>query len=464
MKNLSIPLLCMIMLSCSSAEKSSDAGFSKFHLRDFKQATLENGLKVLYVEDKRLPYVNISVLVNSGYASDPSGKSGLTSLAIGLLDKGTSKRNASKVAGDLEQLGMNFEAATEADYSFVKLSALSWDEDKALENLSEIIIDPSFTQDEISRQRRLMLSALQKSIDDPSSFADDAFKEYFYGSHPYGRPSLGKINDLKKIKRKDIISHYIKYFNPSSSWLVVTGQYSPNIQSKLELHFGRWKNRDVGKFMFPKIDSFKGIQIRLVNNSSLVQSQIHIGHIGISRKIPEYLEVKVANTILGDGFASRLMKNVRVKQGLTYSIGSDFETRKDKGLFEISTFTKNKTTGLTISEVIKTYKEFYDKGVSEGEVESAKNYLIGMFPQIVETPERFSYNLLVLRIFDVPDSYLYDFQKNIQKITVKKVNAAIRKYFNPNDLKILVYSNKNEVLSQLENIGHVEVIDSKSIY
>ncbi len=453
---------CALVGCSSSTKKSGDSDASKFQLRDFKETTLSNGLKVLFVEDRRLPYVNFSVLVNAGYATDPNGKLGLTSFATELLDKGTSKRNAGQIADDLEQLGMNFDASTDADYSFIKISALSWNEDKALENLAEMIIDPAFSQGEIDRHRQQVLSALQKKVDEPSEYSQELFYSYFYGNHPYGHQALGKIQDVKTIKRKDLISHYIKFFNPKLSWLVVTGKYSPDIQSKLEKYFERWKDREEGKTSFTKIEQFKGVQIRLVSNPNLVQSQIFIGHKGISRKIPEYLDVKVANAILGDGFSSRLVKNIRIKQGLTYSIDSEFDTKKDQGVFFIGTFTKNNTTGQLLSETIKTYKEFYEKGVTEEEVQSGKSYLVGMFPQIVETPERFAYNLLVLRVFGVPDSYLYDFQKNIQKVTAIKVNEAIKKYFNPSDLKILIYSNKDQVLSQLQTLGHVEVLESKN--
>lgn len=457
-------LSAILVFGCSSGQKkpsSSTRAFGKFQLRDYKETTLTNGLKVLLVEDKRLPYVTLSVLVNAGYAHDPAGKSGLTAFTVNLLDKGTLTRSASQIADDLEQLGMSLSADTSADFSYLSLNALSWNQDKALENLSEILIDPSFIREEVVREKKQFLAAIKKRIDDPSSYSNELFYSYFYGQHPYGKTQLGEVSTVSSIRRKDIISHYIKYFSPKNSWLVVTGKFSNDIQPQLEKYFSRWKERETNALSFPKLAAFKGTNIRLVHNHSLVQSQIFFGGTGISRQIPEYLEAKVANTILGDGFSSRLVKNVRVKSGLTYSIDSEFDTRKDQGVFVIGTFTQNMAVRQTLQEVMNTYKEFYEKGVTDEEVQDAKAYLSGSFPQVIETPERFAYNLLVLRVYGVPDSYLMDFQKNLAKISTEKVNKAIKKYFNPTDMKILIYSNKDQVAAQLHDLGKVEVINAR---
>ncbi len=465
MYKLGVIFLVTLLLGCSSEQKKaaelSKAREQKFQLRDYKETKLTNGLRVLLVEDKRLPYINLSLLLNVGFAHDPDGKSGLTAFTVHMLEKGTLTRSASRIAEDLEQLGMSISSDTSADYSYLTLNALSWNQDKALENMSEIVIDPSFAREEVVREKKQFLAAIKKRVDDPSSYSNELFYSYFYGRHPYGKTQLGETASVGSIRRKDIISHYIKHFSPQNSWLVVTGKFSNDIQPQLEKYFGRWKERDVSKLSFPKLAAFKGTNIRLVHKDSLVQSQILLGGQGISRQTPEYLEVKVANTILGDGFSSRLVKNVRVKAGLTYSIDSEFDTRKDQGVFVIETFTQNRAVRQTLQEVMSTYKDFYNNGVSDSEVQDAKAYLSGSFPQIIETPERFAYNLLVLRVYGVPDSYLIDFQKNLSKITTDKINKAIKKYFNPTDLKILIYSNKDQVASQLHDLGKVEIVDAQ---
>ena len=176
----------------------------------------------------------------------------------------------------------------------------------------------------------------------------------------------------------------------------------------------------------------------------------------LSASNPDFLRLRIANTILGRGFVSRLMDHVRDNLGLTYSISSDFDARLDKGPFSITTFTKNQTTGKIIQEILTILETFHKEGVTKKEVSLAKKYLLGIFPQAIDTPERLAFNLLILRLYGVSDNYLRTYQSKISKITTRQVNAAIKKHLDPYNLKILIYAN-SKVLPQIRSFGIVEV-------
>ncbi len=442
--------------------RSSNNSKSEYHLRPYHEQTLANGLKILYVEDAALPYITYNLMLKSGSAEDPETTPGLSNFVAELLDKGTAKHDATKLADAMALLGADFNASVGDDYTMASASTLSTHGEELLNLMVEILLQPSFSENEVDRVRKQILAHLEKQIDNANSFADTVWEDYLFSSHPYGKPASGNLKSIESIKRKHIIQHYLKTYRPNNAFLAVVGKFTPELQQKIETAFSPWQARDVAPMTFPAVPAIHGVQIRLVDKPGMVQSQIRLGEPGIKRSNPDFLTLRVANTVLGGGFASRLVDKVRKQLGLTYSISSGFDARLDVGPFEVSTFTKNQTVGQTISETLKVLSEFREKGVTSTEVDRAKGYLKGVFPAAIETAEKLAYNLLLLRLYGIPDTYLTDYLKSIEQISTSDVNKAIKKYFDDKNLKVLVYSS-SEVLPQLQPIGVVDLKSAASL-
>ncbi|MCB0393871.1 MAG: insulinase family protein, partial [Bdellovibrionales bacterium] len=330
-----------------------------------------------------------------------------------------------------------------------------------LKLVGEIVTEQSFADAEIARAKSRTLSFIAKSSDDPSSFTDRAHNAFLYSSHPYGAPVAGTKSSVQAIQRKDIIRQYKKFFRPNNSVIAVVGNFDGNVLKEVESAFGKWESFPVESESLPKLEEAKGISLRVVDNPALAQSQIRIGHLGIKRSDEDFLSIRVANTVLGSGFTSRLMDTIRDNMGLTYSISSSFDSRLDRGPFEISTFTRNDMVGKTVKETLKIYKEFWEKGISEKELESTKAYLLGVFPQAIETKEKLAFNLLILRRYGISYDYLKDYGKNVSKMTLSEVNESIRKHFHPDNLKVTIYGPASKVVSQVRSVGVVETRNFK---
>lgn len=458
--------LALAVVACSSSTKVPAAGGDKgtvivpvkpdaksaYKLPDFQEKRLDNGLQLLFVPDKRLPYVSYSLLIRAGAVQDPPELSGLASMVAELLDKGTKKRGAPQIAADLGQMGADFDASASVEYSVISASGLSTQAEPLLKNLLEIVTQPTFTDHEIERQRQQFLSAIERQVDNPEAFANLAFNAFLYGSEPYARSVTGNTKSIQAIKKKHIIQHYLKYFRPNNAILAVIGNFTPELATQVEKDFGSWQPREVSPPKFGEPPAIKGLQVELVDKPGLVQSQIRMGHIGIARLNDDFLPIRVANTILGGAFASRLNNRVRKELGLTYGVSSAFEPRLSPGPFEISTFSKNATAGQTVSESLSVLSQFKDQGVTGDELEMAKGYLKGVFPQAIETPEKLVFNLMLLRFYGVPDSYLTNYLTDVDRLTLSDVNRAIKKYFDDRNIKVVVYSNAADVKSQLETL------------
>ncbi len=473
-KSLASLLALLALASCTSKEKApetkvnpdgstsvvynnSASGGDGFKLRDYEEKTLPNGLRILFIPDQSLPYVSLQMLVRGGASQDPEAQSGLASFVAELLDKGTAKRSAPQIANDLGQLGAAFDASASEDFTMITASALSMQAEPLLQNFVEIITQPAFSNAEIERMRKQIQAQIARRVDSPGAFAAVAFADFLYGSHPYARPNSGTPKTVSGIKKKHLIQTYIRYFRPNNSILAVVGKYTPEYAKKIEESFGAWQKRDVPAPTYPQIPPIEGVQIRLVDKAGLVQSQIRMGHLGIKRQNEDFIALRMANTILGGAFASRLNSRIRKDLGLTYGVSSQFDARMDSGPFEISTFTKNESTGQLISETLKLLKEYKENGATSKEVETVRGYLKGIFPTAIETPEKLAMNLLLLRLHGIPDTYLTQYLREVDRLSTSDVNRVVKKYIDDKNLKIVVFSSAPAVQKQLEAIGKVEV-------
>ncbi|HVK61989.1 MAG TPA: pitrilysin family protein [Bdellovibrionales bacterium] len=425
-------------------------------LRGFEEKALGNGLRILYVPDESLPYISFSLLVKTGAAADPEGQEGLSAFIAEMLDKGTSKRSAQQIARDLGVMGADFSATSSYDYSLVSASAISSQADTLLKNIIEIATEPSFSDAEIERVRKQMLASIQRRVDNPDLYADLAFSEYLFGAHPYGRPVTGSAKAVKSLSKRNLIRQYLRFYRPNNSVLAVVGKFTPEMKASIESGFGAWENREVTQQEMPKVTEPTSVQIRLLDKPDLVQAQIRFGHIGIARNSPDFLKLRLANTILGGAFASRLNDRLRKDLGLTYSIGSSFDARRDRGPFTVETFTKNASVGQAVAETLKVLEAFKTNGVTDQDVSRAKGYLKGIFPASIESADKLAFNLMVLRLYGIPDDYLSDYLDNVDDLSRSDVNDAIKKYITPEKMKILVYSNAKEVAPQLKTIAPAE--------
>jgi zinc protease len=467
MKNFAVKTLPSLMViatlaACGAAEKKTEivnkeekpphasSGSSGFKLRPIREVQLENGLRILFITDNTLPRVSMTMLVKVGARQDPQGKEGLNNLAAQLLEQGTQSKNAMVVADELGQLGTEISIEPSSDYTILAMDALVNSSDKLLNLYSDIVINPAFLDSEVARAKSQTIAHQQKKIDNPSSFADDAFDEFLFKGHPYANDVTGTPASVKKITKQDIIRHYLNNYRPNNAQLAVVGRFDKAFESKVGEAFKKWTGKPIRDFTTPELKPIEGLEVKLVSKAGLQQAQIRIGEFGIRRNDPDFLTLRLANVALGGEFGSRLNQRVRDDLGLTYSIYSYFDSRADRGPFVINTFTKNETIGKTLEESLKVFTDFVEKGLTEAELKASKEQMLGQFPRAIETADRLAYNILILNYYGVPLSYLQDFNKNVAALSLSEVNDAIKKHLDVKKLRVLVYADEKKVGNQLK--------------
>lgn len=428
----------------------SSTSTGQFRLRPMREVLLENGLRILFITDNSLPRVSMTTLVRVGGRHDPQGKEGLNFVTSQLLEQGTQSRNALAVADELGELGTELGVEAGNDFTLISMDALVNSAEKMLGLYSDILMNPAFLDGEVARGKSQTIAQLQKKIDNPSSYAGDAFDAFLFKGHPYANDVMGSVASVRKLGKQDIIRQYLNNYRPNNAQVAVVGRINKAFEGKVVEVFKKWTAKPVKDVETPELKPIQGLEMKLVTKPGLQQAQIRFGEYGIRRSDPDFLKLRLANVALGGEFGSRLNQRVRDDLGLTYSIYSYFDSRADRGPFAISTFTKNETVGKTVEETLKVLADFVEKGLTEAELRAAKEQMLGQFPKAIETADRLAYNVLVLNYYGVPLSYLQDFNSNVEALSLKEVNEAIHTHLDAKNLRILIYADAERVAGQLK--------------
>lgn len=449
-------LTFLVFIFCGSFRT---AVAQEIKLPPIQKATLDNGLKVIVIEHHELPVVAFRLVFKSGSTYDPAGKAGLANLTAGLLRKGTKTRSATQIAEEIDFVGGSLGAGADWDATFATCRVLSKYFDTGLALLSDVILNPTFKEDEIERLKRQTLAGIKQQKDDPESVAEDKFRKFVFGDHPYGQPREGTEESITTITGDDIVNFHRKYYVPNNAVLAVVGDVkSADVIKKVKAKFSQWNKAEVAPLSLVETPSIAGHQILLVDKPDLTQTYVKVGHFGIDRKSPDYFPVRVMNYILGGGgFASRLMDEVRAKRGLTYDINCNFDSYKRKGAFEVSTYTQNDSTAAAIGAIIDEIKRMRAQGVTDKELSDTKSFYTGYFPLQFETPEQIATQILNVEIYDLGEDYIQNYVQRINAVTKEDVLRVAQKYLEPDNLKLVVVSKADQVKASLEPLGTVEV-------
>lgn len=452
-----LPLICATFISCSSTSKQAQsvpAGYvskesGSFTLQPYKVVALENGLKIIFVHDTSLPRLSLTLMIKTGVMQETADKAGLNALTAYLLEQGTQSRDAMKIADEFGQLGSELDITPGADVTTIYSDSLSASSESLLDLFVDVAMNPSFKETEIGRLRSQLVAGLQKKVDDPSSFTDTRMDQFLFENHPYGRDIRGTPESLKVLSKQDVIKHYLTFYKPNNASLAVVGSFDEGFESRVKEVFGKWTKRTIPVVKTAEAPAIDGLKVKLLVKKGLQQTQIRISSVGIARSNEDFLSLRLANEILGGGFASRLNQKIRDDLGLTYSIQSYFDVRKDKGSFDVMTFTKNETAGKTLDETLNVISDYVKNGAQDSEISAGRNLLIGQFPRAIETADRLAYNLLALDFYGIPTDYLVNYNKTVAGLDAKDANQAFKKIVDPSKLKIVVYGDE-KIISQFE--------------
>lgn len=435
-------------------------------LPPYKKIKLKNGLTILMIEQREIPIISFSFIVRAGSTADPAGKEGVASLTATLLRKGTKTKSSDQLSAELDFIGGQLFAGADYDYTSGRAEFLKKDIAAGLNLMADALLNPTFPQEEVTKLLKQRIDGIKSAKDQAQGVIGEYFAAYLYGSHPYGRPTDGDEKSLAAITRDDITKFYENYYSPSNTILAVAGDFnSPEMEKWLSEKFVAWPDGNKDK-KAPAINlsspmPVSGKKLLLIDKPDATQTFFEIGNVGIARTNVDRVQINVINTLFGGRFTSMLNDALRVSSGLTYGARSSFDQRKVAGPFAISTYTRNATTEQAIDLTLDILKRLHEKGVTESDLQSAKNYIKGQFPPRIETTDQQAALLAQLEFYGLDERDINDYYAKIDAMTLADAQRIIKQYF-PLDNLVFVLIGK---ASEIENVAkkYATKFDTKSI-
>ena len=410
-----------------------------------KRVVLKNGIVLLLQERHSIATVIFNIKIKAGSIYEPDELAGLANLTAELLTEGTKNRTAKQISEEIDFVGGSISAGANADYAEASLSILKKDINLGLELLSDVLINPALDEKELERLRSQTLAGILNQKDDPGAIASKAFSKILYLKHPYWRPVDGLEETLPKIKKDDIVNFYKKYYRPNNTIMAVVGDITQDEAVVLiEKHFGKWEKAKVSLPKIPSPPKLTNKNVELIDKD-LTQATIHLGHIGISRKNPDFYTLIVMNYILGGGgFSSRLVEDIRDNQGLAYSVSSGFDARLYEGPFKVTMQTKNENANKAVNAILKHIEDIRANPVKDDELNDAKSYIVGSFPLRLDTNSKMAGLLSLIEFYDLGLNYFSEYPKKINAVTKEEVLKAAKKYLDPKNYLLVVVAKQKE--------------------
>jgi len=427
-----------------------------------QEATLKNGLHVVLLESNhRLPIFSMEMVVMSGGLSDPADMRGLASITALQMREGTAKHKSRELAEALDTIGatLNANSGVNSPTSSVSASGLTDNLDQILELFTEVIRTPTFPAEELERYRSRTLAAQPQLRSNPGFLAQERLNQAIYGTHPAALVQTPP-EVIKKITSADLVKYHAQTYVPNNATLFIAGDVTlKDMLPRLEKNFGDWQRGTATTLTLPPVPAQAETKIHLINRPGSVQTVFQIGSLGIERTDPDYVALTVMNRILGQGPSARLFLNIREDKGYTYSVGSNVSSGKYRGLFTAQSPVRTDVTEGTIREFMNEFKRIRDEKVSDTELQSAKNAIIGGFAFTLETPTTRLNNIITQKVYNLPANYWDTYPAKVEAITTADVQRVAQKYIDLNHLQIVAVGDASKTRDVLAKFGSVQEYD-----
>ena len=447
-KLLSTILFSIVLVSVTSAQ---------FKLPKYEIVSLDNGLTIYLMEKKDVPIISFSAVFDAGAIKD-GAQNGLASFTAEALKFGTKNYTKNQIDSIFNFYGSSLNTYARLDYSGLYTQFMKDDLEKLLPVIKDVITNPTFPEDEIIKRKQRWIAELDQAKESPRQVIGAYYNKFLFADSPYGNPVDGIKKTIEQIDRVQISDFYLKNIRSESCAIAVVGDFdSDKMKSELQKLFSDWRvkvPRLIDDSRFKKQD-LKESRVYLINKDNATETTFMIGGFGVPMSNKDQIQIDVINTILGGRFTSWLNDELRVNAGYTYGARSRFASYKTAGTFYISTYTQTKNTEPAIDLAIKTYNRLFEKGIDETTLKSAKNYVKGQFPPGYETAGSLAGFLTQKFIYGLEDSYINDFEKTVDGMTVDGANEIIKKYFPKDNLQFVLLGKAEDIREIAKKYGKV---------
>ncbi|HTX75915.1 MAG TPA: pitrilysin family protein [Terracidiphilus sp.] len=432
------------------------------HLPVPTEFSLDNGLKVLMVEEHALPLLSATLVSRAGSENNQPATAGLASLVSEVMGDGTESRSLEKLAEDQESIGTHINTAAGMDSSGISMDVLTAHAGEGMGLLADVALHPAFRAEDVERRRAQRLVRISQETDNVYQMAFRVGPKLLFGDQPYGLSGNGTAESVKAITPEALSDFYKHHYGPNDSVLVLIGDLSQAEARKLaEEHFGKWTNQADPSPQIPAAPAAPPTHIVIVDKPGAPQTGMLAFGNGVPESSPDAELLDVLDYTLGSSFGSRINMNLREVHGYTYGAFSAFQTYRDGGDFLAGALVRTDVTAPAAKEMMSEIRNFPDHPSTPEELAAAKEASIRSLPGRFETNAAIARAVQSLFLYDRPLDYYANLPGKFQSVSEEDIARAAKQYLHPDQLILVTAGDRAKIEQPLKDagLGPVEVRD-----
>ncbi|CAN5426663.1 pitrilysin family protein [soil metagenome] len=428
-----------------------------------QKATLKNGLKIMLLQRDAIPIVNITLAVNAGFSSDATEKAGSASLAVDLLNKGTSTKDIYTISNQLDMAGAQLNTFSTQDFSFVRLKALTQNLQPALNVFSDVVLHASFPEDQFKILKEQRLSQIDFEKSDPNDLVQRILPSLIYGKgHPYSMPQSGSgyTPSVKSLTRNDLVSWKDAWFKPGNSTLIVTGNISMSkLLPALETAFGTWKAGNAPVKNIQPVAATAGRKVYLIDKPDATQSVIVAAHVSLAGGQQNEAAIETFLRNFGGMSTSRLNRNLRLDKHWSYGSAGFLTNTKGQRTFTVIAPVQTDKTKESITEVLKELNDVAGaRPLKDEEYASIMRNMMLRLPARFSTLQSLESAAANVINYNLPDDYWQNYSAKIRTLTEQQLNDASKDMVHPNEIIWLIVGDLKKTEAGIKELNLGEII------
>lgn len=429
---------------------------------DFQRTTLASGLKVILAERHAIPQIRLNLVLDAGYATDQSGLPGTASLAMNMLDEGTSRRSSLQISEELALLGARLNTGSNLDTSFVSMSTLKDKLDAALDIYADVILNPIFPETDFKRLQKLQIAKIQQEKSSPFAMALRVIPKLIYGGgHAYSNPFTGSgyESSVAKLTRQDLVNFQQSWIKPNNATLVIVGDTTMDeIKPKLEKLFKGWTAGNIREKNVAAVTLMEKSAIYIMDKPDAPQSLVIAGHIAPSSADVDRIAIETMNFILGGDFVSRINMNIRENKHWSYGAGSFLPGARGQQPFIVYAPVQADKTKETMFELKQELENIIGKKpINNDEYSNAKNSQTLQLPGQWETMAAVEGSLLEIVQYGLADDYFKTYPIKVLQLKMEDLANAAKKVIHPQALTWVIVGARAMIEPKIRELGYSEI-------
>jgi zinc protease len=406
-----------------------------------QRTVLDNGLTVLAKETRTTPAVSISIAVRAGSACDPTDAVGATWLLSRTIDRGTTTRSAETIAEELDSRGITLTVGVSRHQFTLVCTSLADDFEPVLALVGDIVMSPTFPEDELATRKTEIITAIRQDEDNPAVRASEALMALLYpDGHPYGRPTKGTAAVVERLTRMGLTRLHDERFAPDQVTAVIVGDVEPQrVSAAASNVFGAWRKRSPSPLTLPGVRPATDRQKLVISMMNKAQADVAYGFTTITRNDPAFYAFWLMNNVLGQyAIGGRLGDSIRERQGMAYYVSSSFDANVAEGPLAIRAGVSPANVDRAIASIDEELARLVKDGITQNELDESRQYLIGSMPRALETNAGIAGFLQSAEFFDLGLDYDVRLPDLLRAVTLDDANAAARRAVDPARATVVV--------------------------